>query len=182
MRVLVKIQVGLLAIRLYNLVLNLLPGSHIRRFFLNATGSNIGRGTGIHSVLRLTWIGNLHIGQDSTINFGCFIDNRAPIVMGSHVMIGHNCRIYTTSHDLDSGDFAQWKKEVRIDDYAVVFPNSLIMPGVRIGQGGVVLPGSVVTRDVPEWTVVGGNPATPRRQRASDQRYRIDYQYLFINS
>lgn len=73
-------------------------------------------------------------------------------------MVGHNCRIYTTSHDLDSGDFAQSKKPVRIDDYAVIFPSSLIMPREHIGRGAVVRPGSVVTKDVAAWTVVGGNP------------------------
>lgn len=177
-----KIQTGLFAIKFYNLILNLLPGSHIRSIFLNCTRNKIGKGVGIHSWLKLTWIGNIAIGEDSTINFDCFLDNRAPITLGAHVMIGHKCRIYTMSHDLDSGDFAPWKMPVVIGDYAVLFPNSIVMPGISIGEGAVVLPGSVVTKDVPDWIVVGGNPAKPIRERANKQQYKLNYQYLFINS
>jgi virginiamycin A acetyltransferase len=42
---------------------------------------------------------------------------------------------------------------------------ALIMPGVRIGNGAIVSAGSVVARDVPAYTIVGGNPAQPIRQR-----------------
>jgi virginiamycin A acetyltransferase len=45
---------------------------------------------------------------------------------------------------------------------------ALVMPGVRIGNGAIVSSRSVVTRDVPPYTIVGGNPATPIRKRFSD--------------
>jgi acetyltransferase-like isoleucine patch superfamily enzyme len=178
----IKVQAGLIAIALFNIFINLTPGSRLRRFFLALIGIKVGTGTGIHSWIRFTWIGRLIIGSDSTINFGCFIDNRGGIKIGNHVMVGHNCRLYTMSHDLDSGDFAPWKKPIEICDWAVVFPNTIIMPGVTIGTGAVALPGSVVTRDIAPWSVVGGNPARHIRTRAMHQNYRIDYQYLFINS
>ncbi|NUT98438.1 MAG: CatB-related O-acetyltransferase [Saccharothrix sp.] len=43
--------------------------------------------------------------------------------------------------------------------------NTLVMPGVRIGDGAIIASGSVVTSDVPPYTVVGGNPAKPVKQR-----------------
>ncbi|WP_327145637.1 CatB-related O-acetyltransferase [Nocardia sp. NBC_01327] len=46
--------------------------------------------------------------------------------------------------------------------------NSLIMPGVRIGDGAIIATGSVVTADVPPYTIVGGNPAKPVKQRFDD--------------
>ncbi|WP_245717338.1 CatB-related O-acetyltransferase [Nocardia jejuensis] len=47
--------------------------------------------------------------------------------------------------------------------------NTLIMPGVTIGDGAIVATGSVVTTDVPPYTIVGGNPAKPVKQRYPDE-------------
>ncbi|MEW2474960.1 CatB-related O-acetyltransferase [Micromonospora gifhornensis] len=46
---------------------------------------------------------------------------------------------------------------------------STVMPGVRIGDGAIIAAGAVVTTDVPPYTIVGGNPARPIRQRFSDE-------------
>lgn len=45
--------------------------------------------------------------------------------------------------------------------------NVTVMPGVRIGHGSIVSTGAVVTRDVPDYTIVGGNPATEIKRRFS---------------
>ncbi|MBP2338473.1 virginiamycin A acetyltransferase [Saccharothrix coeruleofusca] len=50
---------------------------------------------------------------------------------------------------------------------------SLIMPGVRIGDGAIIAAGAVVTSDVPPYTVVGGNPARPVKQRYPDEDVRL---------
>ena len=54
-----------------------------------------------------------------------------------------------------------------------------IMPGVTIGEGAIVLAGSVVTRDVEAWTIVGGNPAKKIRARKRDIDYKTVYRYWF---
>ncbi len=53
----------------------------------------------------------------------------------------------------------------------------MIMPGVTIHRGAIVLPGSVVTKDVEEFAVVGGNPAKYIRERNKDIEYRQSYNY-----
>lgn len=66
-----------------------------------------------------------------------------------------------------------------MEDYAVLYAGAVIMPGVTVGRGAVVLPFSVVIRDVPAMTVVGGVPAIPRGPRKGELNYRLDYDYWF---
>ncbi len=51
------------------------------------------------------------------------------------------------------------------------------MPGATIGNGVIVLPGSVVTKDVPSWKIVGGNPAKIIRERTAEIDYNQSYNY-----
>lgn len=178
----VRIQFGLLLIAFFNLILNWVFFCGARRFILRLVGCRIGPQVGFHNRIKITWPGRLWIGANSTINFGCFLDTRGEIRVGENVMVGHACSIYTMSHALDSPDFQDWKKAVSIEDRAVLFPHVLVMPGVTIGQGGVVLPGSVVTRDVLPYTVVGGCPARYIKNRTKDLSYILDYTYFCANS
>ncbi|MEA5578730.1 CatB-related O-acetyltransferase [Anabaena sp. UHCC 0451] len=51
--------------------------------------------------------------------------------------------------------------------------DSLIMPGVKIGDGAVIAASSVVVKDIPAYTIAGGNPAVPIKQRFSDEEIEI---------
>lgn len=99
------------------------------------------------------------------------------IEVGSDVLIAWGCTLadhdsHSTDFDLRKEDVANWlagKKDwthvhranVRIGDKAWIGFNCIILKGVSIGEGAVVAAGSVVTRDVPAWTLVAGNPARP---------------------
>ena len=113
------------------------------------------------------------------INFGCYLDNRRGIIIGNNAGIAHNTKIYTLGHDLDDPQFKTKGAEVIIEDNAFIFSNALIMPGVTIGEGAIVLAGSVVTKDVEPWTIVGGNPAKKIRERSRMIDYKQIYRYWF---
>jgi len=178
----IRTQFGLLAIFLYNIIYNLLPFFLIKNLYLRITGIKIGKQSFIHTWVKFTWLGNISIGEDSTINFGCFLDNRYGIKIGTHVMIGHNCKIYTAGHDIDDAFFAARGGGVNIGDYVVIFPNVLVMPNVTLHKGAVIYPGSVVTKSVDTYDVVGGNPATFIKKRNNDMKYNLNYGFWFINS
>jgi acetyltransferase-like isoleucine patch superfamily enzyme len=55
----------------------------------------------------------------------------------------------------------------------------MIMPGVTIGEGAIILSGSVVTKDVEPWTIVGGNPAKKLKDRLEGVEYQSNYGYWF---
>lgn len=55
----------------------------------------------------------------------------------------------------------------------------VILPGATIGEGAVVGAGLIVTRDVPDMAVVGGNPATQLKQRDADMYYALKKKVAF---
>ena len=81
--------------------------------------------------------------------------------------LGANVTIYDTDFHpvnpyeriITNNDSSIKRKPVRIDDYAWVGANAMILKGVHIGRGAVIGAGSVVRSDVPELTVYAGNPA-----------------------
>ena len=74
-------------------------------------------------------------------------------------MYVNNAMILTAQHDIDSQIYETTYATVVIEDYAVLYPKSIILPGRRIGYGAVVAAGAIVTHDVPKMGVVAGNPA-----------------------
>ena len=105
----------------------------------------------------------LSIGQEVGIS-GASISCSESIVIGDRVLIGTGCLI--SDHDAHPVNPAKrddvtaiMRAEVVIGDDVFVGARSIILKGVRVGQGAVVGAGSVVARDVPDYAVVGGNPA-----------------------
>ena len=74
-------------------------------------------------------------------------------------------RIYTMEHDIGSDTFAITGGKVTIEDYVYIGTRVTILPEVHIGEGAVIASGSVVTKDVEPWTMVGGVPAKPIKKR-----------------
>lgn len=142
-----------------------------RRWLLSIFVGDIGQGTTVHGYVRFFDLGKCNIGTNSTINRGCYIDNRGGISIGSNVNISHDCRIYTMGHDIFHRDAPTHSRAVTIGDNAWLFPGVKIMPGVSIGRGAVVYPYSVVTKSVPDFTIVGGVPAKPLGTRPHEIAY-----------
>lgn len=115
---------------------------------------------------------NVRLGSDIYLGYECTLFGFGGITIGDGSIIGHRVEIQTRNHDFDSSDLAALPydsryvhKPVTIGRFVWVGSNVLIVPGVTIGDGAVVAMGSVVTRDVPKYAVVGGNPAAVIRHR-----------------
>ena len=80
-------------------------------------------------------------------------------MIGKNVCIGEDVRLITGSHDVTSPHFNLVTRPITINDNVWIATGAIVLPGVTIGEGAVVGAGSVVTKDVEPWTVVGGNPA-----------------------
>jgi acetyltransferase-like isoleucine patch superfamily enzyme len=107
-----------------------------------------------------------------TLGASCLVGNAylyalAPISIGAHAVIGDGVFLCSASHDHSDPDFALVTKPIRVGDHAWIATNATVMPGVSVGRGAVVAAGAVVTRDVPDMTIVGGNPAREIGKRAT---------------
>lgn len=99
------------------------------------------------------------IGAYSSIGEGAWVYAKDTITIGCNVCVGNDAKLLTGTHDIASKHFDFVSKPIVIEDNAWIATGAIILPGVTIGEGAVVAAGSVVTKDVAPWIVVGGNPA-----------------------
>lgn len=176
--------------RLYNYWLDLLlmklrivghiPFHSVRKFCYRLAGMRIGKGSTIHMWANFYQPKNIKIGQDTIIGDHAFLDGRANLTIGDHVDIASQVMIYNSEHDLESREFAAREEPVSIGNYVFIGPRAIILPGVEIGKGAVVAAGAVVTKNVPEFAIVGGVPAKQIGERKlKNLSYRLGRPRLF---
>jgi len=106
----------------------------------------------------------LKIGDNTWIGQMCYMHSAGGITIGTSVGIGPFVKILTSVHKEDNSinpiifNDLQFD-EVIIKDDCDIGIGSIILPGITIGQGSIVGAGSVVTKDIPEFSVYAGNPA-----------------------
>jgi acetyltransferase-like isoleucine patch superfamily enzyme len=173
----VCLQLYLLLLGLYQMILSFSVFFCLRAVLLRVFGNHVARRVAFHRGIRLFAFSGMSIGEGSVINRGCYLDSRRGIVIGRNVNLAHDVKIYTLGHDIRSSGFESRGASVVVDDFAVIFAQAAIMPGVRIGSGAVVYPGSVVVKDVMPMQIVGGNPARVLGVRPDVLDYELDYRY-----
>lgn len=103
---------------------------------------------------------NIHFGKNVFINAGCKFQDQGGIEIGDGALIGHNVVMATLNHAEDPSDRGSMiPRAITLGKDVWVGANATILAGVTIGDGAIIAAGAVVTRDVPENTVVGGVPA-----------------------
>lgn len=131
--------------------------ANLARGFIEYVGENVN----IEPNCRFDF--SLKIGDNSGI--GEKSELYGDITIGRNVMMGTNCIIYTRNHRFDSIEIPMCRqgfdvvKPVVINDDVWIGGRVTILPGVHIGKGVVIGAGTVVTKNVPDYAVVVGNPA-----------------------
>jgi acetyltransferase-like isoleucine patch superfamily enzyme len=102
----------------------------------------------------------LKVGDNCLISSRCVLNTGEPIVLGDEVGLSPNVQLYTHSHwqNVLRGYSAR-HAGIEVESGAYITANSLLVPGVRIGEGATVLANSVVSADVEPYTIVSGVPA-----------------------
>jgi acetyltransferase-like isoleucine patch superfamily enzyme len=111
-------------------------------------------------------INKISIGEHSVIHPRCVFNASAPIILGDRVHLAHAVEFYTTDHDPEAKDFGGRVQPINLEDDVYVGSRATILRGVTLGKGCVVAAGSVVTKSVEPYTVVGGVPARVLKKRS----------------
>ncbi|KEO73634.1 acyltransferase [Anditalea andensis] len=106
----------------------------------------------------------LKIGNNSNIGAYAYIGCSGYIDIGDNVMMSPRVSIYSENHNFEDIAFPMIEQGVtrsfvKIENDCWIASNSIILAGVTVGKGSIVAAGSVVTKDVPPFSIVGGNPA-----------------------
>ena len=109
---------------------------------------------------------NMKIGNNIHIQPNCKFFAEGGVNIGEGCIIAHDVQVLTRNHNYDSYDLEMipydWRyieKAVVIGEYCWIGARVTILPGVKIGKGAVIAACAVVTKDIPAYAVVGGNPA-----------------------
>lgn len=105
---------------------------------------------------------NLQVGDDFYANFDCVFLDVCEVAFGDRCLLGPAVHVYSATHPLDPAERAEgleYGEPVTVGDDVWIGGQAVLTPGVSVGDGAMVAAGAVVTEDVPERTVVQGNPA-----------------------
>lgn len=136
-------------------------GEEIRRLFGELTGQDLDDQFRLIPPFYTTCGRHLTVGRNVFINQNCTIYDLAPVAIGDDVLIGPNVSLITDGHPVAPSQRTAFvvAKPIVIERGVWIAAGATVIGGVRVGENAVVAAGSVVTRDVPANTLVGGNPA-----------------------
>ncbi|MCI8715818.1 MAG: sugar O-acetyltransferase [Oscillospiraceae bacterium] len=132
-----------------------------------------GKNAYIEPPFRCDYGWNIEVGDDFYANYNLTVLDVAKVTIGDHVMLAPNVSIYTAGHPLhpDSRNSGyEYGIPVTIGDNVWIGGNVVILPGVTIGSNAVIGAGSVVSKDIPAWSLAVGNPCRVIRKITEEDR------------
>lgn len=116
---------------------------------------------------------NIEVGKNFYANYNCTILDVGKVTIGDNCMFAPNVAIYTAGHPIhpDSrNSMYEYGIPVSIGDNCWLGGNTIVCPGVKIGNNVVIGTGSVVTKDIPDWSIAAGNPCRVIRTITEEDR------------
>ena len=144
-------------------------GKRLRYFACKRIFKKCGKNVNIERLAKFGSGLDIEIGDNSGLGINCFVPSNT--IIGNDVMMGPNCYILPHNHCFDRTDIPMWKqgfqekKQTVIGNDVWIGRDVLIMPGRKIADGSIIAGGCVLTKDFPEYSIVGGNPSRLIRNR-----------------
>lgn len=146
--------------RLYNQTLE--TAHELRDRLLRELFGSAGANLAVEPPFRCDYGYNIHVGENFYANFDCVFLDVMEIRIGDNCLMAPGVHLYTATHPLDPVERSagpEYARPIRIGHNVWVGGRAVINPGVTIGDNVVIASGAIVTKDVPDNVVVGGNPA-----------------------
>ena len=135
----------------------------------------------------LTLAGDLSkfsIDSTSHLKSGTFIECSGKVEIGRYFHTGRGLTIFSTNHNYENAkkipyDEKSINKPVIIKDFVWFGSNVTVVPGVTVGEGVVAGAGSVITKDIEDYAIVGGNPAIVIKYRDKNRFNKLKLDKMF---
>lgn len=121
----------------------------------------------------------LSIGEHSLINDGFTVYGNGGVTIGDYVYTSPDVRLITVSHNTENME--ETKGSIKIKNLCWIGTGVIILPGVSIGEGCIIGAGSVVTKNIPKYTVAAGNPCRIIKDRKIIFPYRLPGGLLYLD-
>ena len=167
-RILLMLKIDMIADKIVNLINVVRLERQYQRIGIRY--KYVSQGWNIPIVVGANNKGSFKIHPTSHLKSDTYIEVSGGVEIGKYFHTGRGLTVFSTNHNYQSVKSIPYDgddivKPVVIGDYVWCGANVTILPGVHIGDGAIIGGGSVVTRNVPEYAVVGGNPAKTIKYR-----------------
>jgi putative colanic acid biosynthesis acetyltransferase WcaF len=138
--------------------------SPLKVLILKINGSTIGKGVLIRRGVRVHFPWNLEIGDNCWIGEDAWFINHEKIRIGSNVCVSQRSIICSSGHDYRSASLQYDHKPIEIKDGAWICLDAKVLPGVLIGELSVVSAGEIVSKTLPDFSILIGGQIRPTDQ------------------
>lgn len=136
-----------------------------RAMLLRAFGAQIGQHVHVYAKARIWAPWNLRIDDNVGVADDVDLYTMAPIHLKARSVVSQGAYLCAGTHDYEDPNFQLVARPIVVGERAWVCAQAFVGPGVTVGDGAVVGARSVVTKDMPAWTVCAGNPCRPLKSR-----------------
>ena len=143
-----------------------LPGSLHRVWLLRLFGAHLGVGVVVKPHFRVKFPWRLTVGDYVWLGESVWIDNLAPVTIGSHVCISQGAYVCTGSHDWRKSSFDLIVRPVSIGDHVWICAKASLAPGTVVGEGAVLCFCTAASGSLAPWQVYSGFSASSLRSRS----------------